>query len=165
MKIVKWIILALALAVNVFIIVNACMNGTMSAQESGRFSRFVAGFLNFFSPNYINDGNFDNFASIIRKLAGHFGLFCLNGILSTLSFHLFLKDSKLKSSFYVVGFSLGLGFLVAAVSELIQIFTPERYGSWLDILIDFSGYFLGFGLLIAVLLFFNFTSFKKLENI
>lgn len=164
MKIVKWIILALAVAVNIFIIVNACMNGTMSAQESGRFSRFVAGFLNFFSPNYINEGNFDSFASIIRKLAGHFGLFCIDGILSTLSFHLFLKDTKI-SSWITVGISLVLGFVIASISELIQIFTPDRYGSWLDILIDFSGYLLGFLLLSAVLFYIDFITFEKKKNI
>lgn len=165
MKIVKWIILILAVAINVFIIVNACMNGTMSSQESGRFSRFVAVILNFFSPNYINDGNFDNFAGIIRKLVGHFGLFALNGIFTTLSFHLFLKDTKLKSVYYSIGFSLGLGFVVAAISELIQIFTPDRFGSWLDILIDFSGYLLGFGLTLAVLSYLNLVTFRKVKNI
>ena len=165
MKIVKWIILIFAVAINAFIIVNACMNGTMSAQESGRFSHFVATILNFFSPNFINDGNFNNFAGIIRKLVGHFGLFAINGIFSTLSFYLFLKDSKLKSIYYSISFSLGLGFIVAAISELIQIFTPDRFGSWLDILIDFSGFFLGFGLTLAVLSYWNFVQFKKAENI
>ena len=159
-----WIILVVALAINAFIIVNACLNGTISSQESGRLSTFLASIINVFSPNSINDGNFNEFAFMIRKMVGHFGLFAFDGIFSSLAFYLFLKDTKLKSPFYLIGFSLGLGFVVAAVSELIQIFTPDRYGSWGDIGIDFGGYLLGFGLLFAVLIFANFISFKKEQN-
>lgn len=160
-----WIILLVALAINTFIIVNACLNGTISSQESGRLSSFLASIINAFAPNSITDANFSEFAFIVRKMVGHFGLFACDGIFSSLAFHLFLKETKLKSPFYLIGFSLGFGFVVAAVSELIQIFTPDRYGSWGDIGIDFGGYLLGFGLLFAVLIFANFISFKKEQNI
>lgn len=164
-SILKWIFLTLTVAVNVFIIVNACINGTVSSQESGWFSKTFASVINFFSPNYITDANFDNFAAIIRKLVGHFGLFALDGFVSTLTAYEFLKDSKFKNNLVLFGSSLLLGLLVAGVSELIQIFTPDRYGSFFDILIDFGGFILGFGIAISILLFESLIPFKKEENI
>ena len=161
----KWIILAVALAINAFIIVNACINGTLSAQESGRFSRFFAGVVNFFSPGYVTDANFDQFASVIRKLAGHFALFGLNGIFTSLAFFLFLKETKFGKVLYLAIFSLATGLAVAAISEIIQIFTPDRYGTWGDIGIDFAGYFLGFVAVICVLLYAGMIKLRKTEDI
>ena len=164
-SILKWIFLTLTVAVNVFIIANACINGTVSSQESGWFSKTFASVINLFSPNYITDANFDNFAAITRKLVGHFGLFALDGFVSTLTAYEFLKDSKFKNNLVLSGSSLLLGLLVAGVSELIQIFTPDRYGSFFDILIDFGGFILGFGIAISILLFESLIPFKKEENI
>lgn len=164
-SILKWIFLTLTVVVNVFIIVNACINGTVSSQESGWFSKTFASVINFFSPNYITDANFDNFAAITRKLVGHFGLFALDGFVSTLTAYEFLKDSKFKNNLVLFGSSLLLGLLVAGVSELIQFFTPDRYGSFFDILIDFGGFILGFGIAISILLFESLIPFKKEENI
>lgn len=161
MKIFKWIIFALAVATNVFIIVNACINGTISAQESGGFSHFLADIINFFSKDYINESNFDQFQSVIRKLIGHFALFGLDGVLSTLSVYTFVKDSKLKSPFWIVGITLGFGFLVACISEFIQIFTPDRFGSILDILIDFGGYSIGGAIVFIVLICTNSVVFTR----
>lgn len=164
-SILKWVLLTLTVVVNVFIIVNACINGTVSSQESGWFSKTFASVINFFSPNYITDANFDNFAAIIRKLVGHFGLFAVDGFVSTLTAYEFLKDAKDKNNLLLFLSPLVLGLLVAGISELIQIFTPDRYGSFLDILIDFGGFILGFGIAISILFFENLALFKKDENI
>ena len=164
-SIAKWVILGVAIAVNAFIIVNACITGNVSAKESGNFSRFLAGIINFFGPNTINDGNFDSFASVIRKLFGHFGLFAFDAIFTTLAFHLFLKDTKFANPWWTIGASNIAGFIVAAVSEIIQIFTPDRYGTWGDIGIDFGGYFLGFILTFLILYWSKQVTFKKKENI
>ena len=161
----KWIILAVALAINAFIIVNACINGTLSAQESGRFSHFFSGVVNFFNPGYVSDANFDQFAAVVRKLAGHFALFGLNGIFTSLAYYLFLKDTKIGKVLYISIFSLATGLVVAGISEIIQIFTPDRYGTWGDIGIDFAGYFLGFVLVICVLLYSGMIKFSKKEKI
>lgn len=163
-NIAKWVILAVAIAINVFIIVNACITGNVSAKESGNVSRFIASIINFFSPNAINDSNFDSFAAVIRKLVGHFGLFAFDAIFSTLAFHLFLKESKFKNPFWTIGGSLIFGFVIAAVSELIQIITPDRYGTWGDIGIDFGGYFLGFALTFLVLFLSKQIIFPKKEK-
>ena len=163
--ILKYTLLTLTILVNVFIIVNACINGTVSSQESGWFSKTFASVINFFSPNYINDSNFDNFASIIRKLIGHFGLFAVDGFVSTFTAYFFLKGLKSKANLFFFLSTLLLGLLVASISEFIQIFTPDRFGSFIDILIDFGGYLLGFGIAISILLFEQVMPFKNTENI
>ena len=164
-SILKWIMLTLTVAVNVFIIVNACINGAASSQESGWFSKTFASVINFFSPNYITDANFDSFASIVRKLIGHFGLFAVDGLVSTITVYLFTKNIKFKSNLLVTGGPLAFGLLIAIISEFIQIFTPGRYGSFIDILIDFGGYLLGFAIAISILLFEKCLPFAKEENI
>ena len=162
--IARWVILAVAIAINVFIIVNACITGSVSAQESGNVSRFIASIINTFVPNAINDGNFDQFTSVIRKLVGHFGLFAVDGVFSTLAFHLFLKETKFNNPYWTLGGSLTFGFIVAGVSEIIQIFTPDRYGTWADIGIDFGGYCLGFALTFLILFLSKQIVFPKKEK-
>ena len=160
----KWTFLGLAVAINLFIIVNSCINGTISSQESGSFSQFTANFINIFFPNTITDANFDSFAFGLRKLVGHFGIFLLNGIFTTLTFYQFLKDTKFKNALFILVFSLSLGLSVACLSEMIQIFTPDRYGTWGDIGIDFGGYVLGFGATFLILILAKYTTFKKEAN-
>lgn len=162
--ILKWIFLALTIAVNVFIIVNAATNGATSAEESGRFSHFMASVVNAFYPNFVTEANFDSFAYMIRKLFGHFGLFVLNGLVSTVTAFLFLKDTKLNKNYFVFSIALVFGLVIAMVSELIQIFTPDRYGSWGDIGIDFGGFVLGNVLIFAVLYFFDFINLKEAQK-
>ena len=161
----KWTFFVIAIAINAFILVNAFINGTISSQESGNFSRFTANFINIFFPNAINETNFDNFAFVLRKLVGHFGIFVLNGIFTTLTLYQFLKETKFKNGWFLFAFSLPFGLFVAGLSEMIQIFVPDRYGTWGDIGIDFGGYVLGFIATVLVLFFAKFIYFKKEENI
>lgn len=161
----KWIILAIAVAINVFIIVNACISGPTSAQESGNVSTLIANIINAFVKDTINESNFEIFAFNVRKLVGHFAVFVFDGFFSSLAFYLFLKDNKFGRWYWLTSFSLGFGLIVAMVSELIQIFTPERYGTWGDIAIDFSGYILGFVIIFSCLLFFDFIDIRKETNI
>lgn len=163
-NILKWIILGVAASINVFILVNACIEGAASAQESGRVARFLAHIINFFAHDAINESNFDNFAYVIRKLIGHFGLFAVDGVASTYAFHLFSKETKFKCVYYTIGASLVFGLLIASISEIIQIFTPDRFGSWGDIGIDFAGYFLGTGLIVLILFLTKQVKFTKDKN-
>ena len=150
-NIVKWIMLGLAVATNIFILVNGFVVGEASARESGNISRFLASIINFFIHDAINDGNFDTFASVMRKLIGHFGLFAVDGVFTTLSFYYFVNEKKWCRFYWLILMSLATGFIVAALSELAQLITPDRYGTWTDIGIDFGGYFLGFSIVFLVL--------------
>lgn len=158
-QIVKWIMFAIALATNIFILANGFVSGDSSAVESNNIAHFLETIINFFNKDTINPSNFDDFASIIRKLVGHFGLFAFDGVFSTLAIYYFVIDRKWFKIYMFIILSLALGLLVAIISELAQLITPDRYGSWADVGIDFGGYFLAF-LIVFLILFFS----KKLQS-
>lgn len=145
------IVTVLAVAINVFIIVHSCLN----ASESGEASRGVVDFLkdiiNTFSPNAINDGNYDSFASFIRKAVGHFGLFVISGLLTSLTAFLWLNPLKKFKYWMLIIMALGFGLFMGTLTEIIQLNVPGRSGELTDVLIDFSGYLLGFSIVFLIL--------------
>ena len=88
---------------------------------------------------------FSDAYSMVRKFMGHGGLSALLGfgIFGTL-----LLLSKHKYNALI--FTAPLGFIYAGFSELIQKFTPGRYCTIADVLIDFIGTLIG--MLIAIIL-------------
>ena len=141
----------LALAINVFIIVQASLDSVRSSESSGMLVSFLKTVINAIVPNTINDSNIDVFSSVIRKLVGHFGLFLINGLLTSWFIYL-LKSFFLKSKYWIdIIISLSFGLFVAALTEFIQIYTPGRSGEFLDILIDYSGYILGTGIIVLII--------------
>lgn len=165
-SILKWIILAVAIAINVFILVNAFINGEASAKESNTIAHTAADVVNTVKPETITPSNFDKFAFDLRKAVGHFGLFALSGGFSTWTFYLFLKDTKVGYFLYQLLFTFSFGFLMAVLSEFIQVFTDGRSGNWIDVGIDSSGYFIGVFLVILIVLIrkspiFYIENYKK----
>ena len=153
-KILFYIFLVIALAINVLIIVESCIGGEGSASQSIGFSEGIANIIENMFPN----ANIDHAAlhSAIRKLVGHFLLFGLSGIFTTLT--ILMNDYlRIKFKWKNILFTAGFGLLMAVVSELIQYFTPGRYGALTDILIDYSGYIL-FGALAYLI---TYLIFKK----
>ena len=73
----------------------------------------------------------------VRKGIGHFGAFLVLGIASTLTWLLFFGKKKM---FFSVPLNFVLGFGVATLTEIIQLYVPGRYGSMDDIMLDFSGF-------------------------
>ena len=159
-KIIKWVVLALAIAVNVFIVVNACIPGAQSSQESNWIVEPVANAINAIKEDTINSTNYDSFASFIRKFVGHFSLFGLSGVLTTLSFKFFYYDKKQKFSFFII-FSGISGIFLAILSELIQKFVPGRSGEVLDVLIDLAGYFIGLLVIVLIVYLLKRNTTKK----
>ena len=151
-KLLFWIFLALTLAVDIFIIVNAFLNGEKSAAESNNFAQTTADVINAVKPETITPQNFDSFAFSIRKLVGHFGIFVVSGIFGTCTFSFLFCGLKSYLKTIVSSSSLTHGLFVAFCSEIIQKFVSGRSGNFTDVLIDFSGYLLGFLLTFVVLL-------------
>ena len=149
-KIIKWIIFALMLATNLFIIVNACIPGAKSAEESSWIVEPVANIINTIKEDTINSSNYDNFSSFIRKFVGHFSLFGLSGVLTTMSLKMFYYDKKHKLGLLTLFSSLS-GILLAFLSEGIQLIVPGRSGELLDVGIDLAGYFLGMLIIVLIL--------------
>ena len=160
-KFLKWFILALALAINLFILVNAFINGEVSAKESNTIAHTTADVINTVKPETITPANFDHFAFNIRKIVGHFGLFALSGLFSSWATYLFSKDGKAGYFLTQISMDLSFGIVVALASEFAQIFIDGRTGAWADVGIDFSGFFLGFSIIFVILLLRKSKIFHK----
>lgn len=146
-KILFYVFLTLAVAINVLIIVESCIGGEGSAAQSFSFSEAIANMIESIFPGAIKD--YVAFHSAIRKLVGHFLLFGLSGSFTSLTFVMsdyMIDKFKWKNIIFVLSF----GLIVAIISELIQYFVPGRYGALIDILIDFSGYLLFSGIVCLV---------------
>ncbi len=91
----------------------------------------------------INEDNYSDFHSFIRKFIGHFFLFGIDAILLYLTIFFFFKDidkvNKEKYLLIILGITLLIGLVVAGSTEIIQLFVEDRTGSFSDVLIDFSG--------------------------
>lgn len=90
--------------------------------------------------------NWGKFNQLIRKGIGHFGAFAVLAIFGAVGI-LLLNRSKVRGA--VV--TLVLGISVALITEIIQLYTEGRAGSADDVILDFSGYVVGF-LAVAVIL-------------
>ena len=82
----------------------------------------------------------------VRKFIGHFLLFLT---LSVFAYVVYKRLAELtfpkKVMIMAVVFTLLVGFITAGISELLQlgVFTAFRGSSFIDVLIDFAGYFVG----------------------
>ena len=110
----------------------------------------------------INEDNYDSFHGGVRKFFGHFSLFLITAVVGFVFFFTFFEDKQR----YQLGLPItaGWGFLLAAISELIQHYVPNRFGDWGDIGIDFFGYFVGTVLSLAVFLLIMFIRKKHKER-
>jgi len=158
--IIKWIIFGLAIAINVFILVNGFLNGEASTKESDGFSKAAADVINSVSENTITKENFPAFAGFNRKLFGHFLLFVCSGLASTFAIHDLIGHPKFGKSYFILIFSVGFGVVMAVASELAQLTTDGRAFSGIDILIDSGGYLLGS----LVIFLFLFVKERKSKN-
>lgn len=147
-KVLTWIIFGIAIALDIFILVNAFINGEKSAVESNNFAHTTADVINTVKPETITEQNFESFASFLRKFAGHFSLFAVTGVFATWSiFRIFPLKNWIK-----ISISFCHGLVLAFLSEFIQIFVSGRSGNFVDVGIDFGGYFLG-SILVFLILF------------
>ena len=160
----KWFIFSIAVAINLFILINAFINGEASAKESNSIAHTAADVINTVKPETITPTNFPTFAFNLRKAVGHFGLFALSGGFTSWALYLFVKETKVNWFVYQLSMSLGFGLLLALITELTQIFVDGRYGSFADIGIDFGGYFLGVFLVFLILFLKKSPIFKREKN-
>ena len=109
--------------------------------------------------NLIN--NLSDFFYKVRKGLGHFGAFLVLGIFSTFTWLLFFTKKRM---FFSVPINIILGFGIAALTEIIQLYVPGRYGALSDVLLDFSGFILSAGIISIVFIIKEIVIFirKKL---
>ena len=154
----------LALAINAYIIYHSCLNGAQSSQASQGVVEVSEEVVNTVRPGTVTPENYNAFATFIRKSLGHFGLFAISGIFSSLSIYYIFKDFKWIKHFLNTIFALSFGLIIATTTEIIQLNVPERSGEFTDVLIDYGGYLLGTFLVGLVLLLFIRHQRKKQAN-
>ncbi len=159
-KVIKWIFFGLSVALTLFLIINGAISGDNSAAESNFFAKIFANIINAFKSDTINDSNFESFASVLRKLLGHFLAFSVDGVFVSLTCFYFLREKEWSKWFYPIIISFGVGLFVAGLSEFLQVFTADRYGSFIDIGIDMGGYVLG----MFVVFLIQFFTHKLIVN-
>lgn len=96
-----------------------------------------------------------NFFLFIRKSIGHYGAFLVLGIFSSFTWLLFLDKKK---KVYPISINFVSGFLIAGLTEIIQIFAPNRFNSFKDVLIDYSGFLTSS--VIIVIIFVIYVNYK-----
>ena len=160
----KWFILAIAIAINLFILINAFINGEASAKESDTVAQTAADVINTVKPETITPTNYQQFSFDIRKIFGHFLLFALSGGFTTWAAYLFLRKTKLGYFVWLLCLTFTFGFSLALITEFAQIFVDGRTGAWLDVGIDSGGYFIGVLSVILILLIQKSPIFLSPKN-
>ena len=150
----------LALAINGYIIMHSCLNATESSKASAGVTDLIKNFINFFKHDAINDSNYGSFSTFIRKAFGHFGLFAVSGLLTSLAIYLSLSPYSWCKPYMNVMFSLVFGLFMGLLTEIIQLGVPGRSGEITDVLIDFSGYLVG-TFIMGLILFLVIRKLRK----
>lgn len=133
--------------INISSVVNPNLKSTI------KFTVLKAGSIN---TNDLEDVGFN-----IRKSIGHASLFAIAEIFTLIAIFMFLYDKKHWLSLVI---SLGIELGVASISETIQHFVPERFGSFTDVCINMLGVIAGVGILIAIYFIHKATHKKKNQN-
>ena len=94
----------------------------------------------------------------VRKGIGHFGSFLILGIFSTFTWLCFFDEKKW---FLTIPVNLIQGFLLAGITEFIQVFIPGRVGLFSDVLIDLTGFLISS---VTLTLLFVVHYFMKKRN-
>ena len=150
---------ALAIAIDVFLIVEAAMNGSQSSMQSEGFTQMLINLIKVIDPNSPLLNDLGLFHSVVRKVFGHFLSFGASGLFTTLSLLMLPKSTEEKKLKTII-ISLSLGLFLSLLTECIQLFTAERAGQFTDVIIDFSGFLL-FSSLIYLLFYFIFKNKNK----
>ncbi len=138
-KYLPYVYLTVFLTLSTLIILLATSPAEQSSEQSGLIVDMVVGFLGWF--DYVPDAQLlDNLTYLVRKLIGHFGIFLIDGVFAYLTTISFIK---LKKSWMPLLISIGAMIILAALSEIIQLFASGRAGLLGDAIIDSAGALIG----------------------
>jgi len=94
--------------------------------------------------------NLNDFLFKVRKSLGHFGVFLVLAVFASLSLFMYFPNHKWYHILIKVVTIFAFGFGFGAFTEYLQTLTPGRCGTMSDILIDFTGYSIGSGILCII---------------
>ena len=142
--------------VTAIILLFSGFSGEISSSQSGFVVNVLNAVLRFFGI-ILNELQLETFAFFVRKFFGHFLIFVLDGLFAYLAIK---KMFQVKQTWLMILIALTATFLVAATSEIIQLFTSGRSGNWLDVGIDLSGAIIG----VAIAVFITWPIKEKTDN-
>ncbi len=159
MRYLKYLFLIIFISITIFIFVKAGASAEESTADSDQVTDIVVGTIDQIRPgeeSIVDIYGIDQVKQFIRKGIGHFGLFLVLGIFGVPTFILFIKKHYL-----AIIFELITGFMIAGISEMIQIFASNRGPSFKDVLLDFSGYLTSSILILGIVLIIYIIRKKK----
>ena len=162
-RILHIIFALISLAIDIFLIVEACMNGGESGAQSAGFSDFLINIIKSINPNSILISDLDKFHAVIRKLFGHFLAFGGSGVFTMFAL-IMLKDSLETKKIRIVFISCSIWLFISLLKECIQLLTPGRAGQIRDVAIDFSGFLLFSGLIYIISYLIYLNKLKQSEE-
>lgn len=124
-------------------------SGDKSIESSSGITNVVGGVVDTIVPDKV-DTKRPEFASLIRKLFGHFGLFTVNCFFGLLGFYLLCSKKWL--NLVIV---LPVGMALAVITEVLQLHAGGRNYSVRDMFINSGGCL--FGLCIAYLFIYIYN--------
>ncbi len=135
----KYIYLSILILVTILIFVFSSFSGSRSAAQSGFIANTLIKMLGWINVT-LQEQQAIIFASIIRKLLGHFLLFLIEGVLMYLTL---INFKHFENKWFAVLFSFLIVVGVAFISEGIQFFAEDRGATFKDVLINSAGALVG----------------------
>lgn len=157
MKYIKYLFLVLYIFITIIVFYKAFENAEQSTESSDKVTDTIVGAIDQITPgeeSITNKVDIEDIKVWVRKGIGHFGVFALLGIFTTLTYYFFIKKQYLSIIITILS-----GLLTAILSECIQLFSEGRVGSFADVILDFGGFIITF--LITEVIIILFEKYKK----
>lgn len=157
MKYLKYLFLVLYIFITIIVFYKAFENAEQSTESSDKVTDTIVGAIDQITPgeeSITNKVDIEDIKVWVRKGIGHFGVFALLGIFTTLTYYFFIKKQYLSIIITILS-----GLLTAILSECIQLFSEGRVGSFADVILDFGGFIITF--LITEVIIILFEKYKK----
>ena len=138
--------------------------GSLTATFHSNINPELTGTISFelLKAGAISTGDIKNVGHSLRKTIGHSMMFAIAQVFTLITIMLFLNK---KNIWVCVSISLVIGFVFSSISEIVQIFAPGRQGTFLDVLINFSGVSFGaIAVVIVVIVREIIKNRKQLKN-
>ena len=129
-KIASIILLVITVALTLTIVINAFIPEVQSASMSNTISDNIT---KIYTPT-----DKEKFYTLVRKSLGHFLLNGLNAGFATLTLLTYSKNKGLHRG-WIILIGLFYGFIIASLSEFIQLFVDGRGATWKDVGINCLG--------------------------
>lgn len=153
MKYFKFILLSVVLLIDGYLCYHASLDVKESSEKSDTVTDIVINTVDKITnseESIENKVGREKISLFVRKLFGHFGLFCFNGILSIIVGYLFINKKCLLSLIVLLH-----GLIIASTTEIIQLFKDGRHGTIKDVIIDYTGYLIGISIVFVIYIIFR----------